>query len=286
MLQDRQKQLVMLYITGIIIVVIVAILAIISVWSKNGESIKESQEYKVGRITIDKLANSEDYVKRYYSKIEKYLIEENYDEMYSLLSEDFIEYANMTKENMKEYLASRKILNQALVLKSYEKFHLNGFSNIYVLNIKQKDGIYDLIVLVRETSPNDFSISFDGYIMQEKLDYNSTINGVNLKINSVVYFSNYIEYDVTIKNVYDNTIVINSKHVIEPINIKLNNNSLIAPYSTVFGSKSVELLPNKDVRYKIKYNIQNEDLEQIQSIVIKDIYYNGKDVTEDAEFVF
>lgn len=283
---ERERQLFLLLITGIIIVIIVAVLLIISVWNRKEDLDNEQKEYKLGKVNIKENVNYEDYIIKYFGKIEKMLFEEDYETFYNYLGKDYIEYSGLTKENIKEYFENKKIVGQALELKSYEMLQVEGYSNVYIMNIKLKEGIYDVNVVVREISPNDFTIGLEEYIKSETVNYNTTMNGVNLEIKKRAYFSNYIEYELVIKNTHDDDIVLNTNKTAENIYVKLADNSLISPYNTVLGGRQIKIEKDRIKEYKIKYNVPNENINGIKSIVIKDIYYNGRDSTGDVEFVF
>ena len=282
---ERERQLFLLLITGIVIVIMVTVLLIISVWNRKEDLDNEQKEYKLGQLNINKNISYEDYAKKYFGKIEKLLLEQNYDSLFNYIGKDYIEYSGLTVESLKDYLMNKKIVGQALELKAYETVQIEGYSNIYVMNIKLKDGIYDVNIVVREISPNDFSITLEEYIKGEESNYNSTMNGVNLEVKNIVYFSNYIEYELVIKNTHDNDIVLNTNKAVENIYLKLANNSLVSPYNTVLGGREINIGKDRIKEYKIKYNVSNKNINYIKSIVIKDIYYEGREVTSDVEFV-
>lgn len=282
---ERERQLFLLLATGIVVVIIVAVLLIISVWNNKTELDNKQNEYKLGKIIIEENITEEDYIEGYFAQIESILYEKDYSTFYKLLGEDYIEYSGLTEESLVEYLENKKIVGQFLELKSYEQVSIEGYGNVYVMNVKLKDGVYDLNLVIREISPNDFTLSLEEYIKSEALDYNSTMNGVNLKIKKVTYYSNYVEYSLVIKNTHDDAIILNSTNGAESIYVKLLNNSLISPYNTVLGGSSVKIDKERIKEYKIRYNIKNENFTQIESIVIKDIYYNGRNITGDVEFV-
>lgn len=281
----RERQLFLLLVTGIVVVIIVAVLLIVSVWNNKTELDNKQNEYKLGKIIIEENITEEDYIEGYFAQIESILYEKDYSAFYKLLGEDYIEYSGLTEESLIEYLENKKIVGQFLELKSYEQVSIEGYGNVYVMNVKLKDGVYDLNLVIREISPNDFTLSLEEYIKSEAIDYNSTMNGVNLEIKKVTYYSNYVEYSLVIKNTHDDAIILNSTNGAESIYVKLLNNSLISPYNTVLGGSSVKIDKERIKKYKIRYNIKNENFTQIESIVIKDIYYNGRNITGDVEFV-
>lgn len=282
---EKERQLVLLCATGIVIVIILTVLAIIGIWNRKSEQDKKATEYKLGRIIMEESVSEEDYVKGYFAQIQKILFEEDYATFYEYLGEDYIEYSGLTEESLKEYLESQKIVGQFLTLKAYESVAVEGFGNAYVLNIKLKDDVYDLTLVVREISPNDYTIALDEYIKSEKIGYNSTINGINLEIKNVIYFSNYVEYDLVVKNTHDDTVVLNSNNKAEGIYVKLTDDTLVSPYNTVLGGSEAKIEKDRMKEYKIRYNVKNENVTSIESIVIKDIYYNGREVTGDVEFI-
>lgn len=283
---ERERQLFLLLITGIVIVLIITVLLIISVWNKKVELDDEYNEYTLGKIYINENIDYEDYVIKYFGQIEKMLFENDVEALYNTLGQDYIKYSNTNYEKIKEYLENKKILGQALELKSYEMIQIEGYSNVYILNIKLKEGIYDINVVVRETSPNNYTIALDEYIKSETSEYNNTVNGINFVIKDITYFSNYIEYNLSIKNLHDDYITLNTNKMAENIYLKLTNSSLISPYGTVLGGREIKIEKGRTKEYKIKYNVTNENISNIESFVLKDIYYGGKNVTSDVEFVF
>ena len=91
---------------------------------------------------------------------------------------------------------------------------------------------------------------------------------------------------MTIKNLHDDTIILNNNNLIEGISLKLSNSTLIQPYNTVFGGRKIKIEPNRIKEYKIKYNVGNSNINYIESIVMKGIYYSGRELTADSEFIF
>lgn len=283
---EKERQLFVLLITGIIIVLIIAVLLIISVWNKKVELDDEQNEYMLGKIYIDENIDYEDYVIKYFGQIEKMLFENNVEALYNTLGKDYIKYSNTSYEKIKKYLEDKKILGQALELKSYEMLQISGYSNVYIMNIKLKDGIYDINVVVRETSPNNYTIALDDYIKSEISEYNNTMSGINFTIKDITYYSNYIEYNLSIKNLHDDYIILNTNKLTENMYLKLKSSSLISPYGTVLGGREIKIEKERTKEYKIKYNVTNENISNIESFVLKGVYYGGKNVTTDVEFVF
>lgn len=282
----RDKEITAILVMSCTIVVIIAVLLLILVWTTDRTEPEEVIEYSVGVLDTRNQLTADDYVKKYFSIIESKLTSEDYDAIYGYLAEDYVKSTGMTKEKLKNYLKSRKIVGQPLVLKSYENTALVGYSNIYIMNINQKDGIYDLNVVLKEKSPNNFTIAFDEFIDEKTNQLNAVFNSVNLSVDRVTRYSNYIEFEITVKNLYDEDIILNSQKQAECIYLKLADNSIIAPFGSVLGGTKLTLRSQRSKTYIVKYRLENKMMNSIQSLVIKDIYYEGKNITSDAEFTF
>jgi len=282
---EKQRQVLVLMVTGVIIIVVVSVLLLINVWTREESEIEEEYTYEVGKLDDISNVTEDDIVKDYFTKLQIYLLEKNIDKIYSYLGQDYIEYSQMTKEKLNEYLENKKILGEELIFTSYEKIAVEGYSNVYILNIKLKNDVYDLKIIIREKSPNDYTYTLEDFIKSSALDYNQTVDGINLQVTKVTQFNNFIDYDIVIKNVHDSTIYLNSATKPEGMYLRIGD-SLVGPYTTVLGTRKIEIEPNRIKQYTIRYKVDNTKINRIMSMVLKDIYYEGRGLTGDVEFVF
>lgn len=279
----KQQIFIALLVIGIILVVLLGGITLIGVWKFQINAIKEVNKYELGTIKY-KPVTEEQYVKKYFSEIEDVLNREDYDKLYDMLGEDYIEYTQMTKESLQELIGKKKITNTQLQLTAYQAVETKYFANTYILSVKQKNGIYDANITIREISPNDYTIAFDDYIASEDPEYTNTMNSLNIVITRATYFSDYVEYDVKLKNLHDNTIVLNSSNNQEGFYLKLEGEKLVAPTTMVLGGRSVSLETERTKEYTLRYLIKNENMNSIESLLISDVYYEGVDKTAIVEY--
>ena len=280
---DRERQLSLLLISGIVLVVIITVLVLIRIWTKPNKK-EEITTYEVGKINITKNISQEDYVKRYFSQLANYMRNANYDELYKLVGEDYKSYKNLTKEGLIDYLKVQNVIGQILELKTYERASINGYNNVYTLNLKQKEGIYDINIVVREISPNVYTIAFDGFLSSENISYNTTVDSVNLSINKVTCYSNSVEFDVTIKNTSINKIDLNKNYKLEGILLKISDGSIVYPENTILGGTTKTIDQNRSFNCKLIYNVNNSLMSSMNSLILADVYYYGRGITKNIEF--
>ena len=284
-MSDMRKQqiLIAVLVTGIILAAVLGFFALIAVWKLKINAIKEVGKYELGKIQY-KEATEEQYVKKYFAEIEEVLMSGNYDKLYDMLGEDYIEYTKMTKESLKEFITNKKISNTQLQLTAYQSVPVKYFTNTYILSVKQKNGIYDASITIREISPNNYTIAFDDYIVSDNPEYSNTMNSLNIAITRATYFSDYVEYDIRLKNLHDNTIVLNSNGNAECFYLKLSGEKLLTPYTTVLGGRNERIETERVKEYTVRYLVKNENMNSIESLLITEVYYEGVNKTATVEY--
>ncbi len=279
----KQQILIVILVAGIILATILGGLSLIAVWKLKINAIKEVGKYELGKIRY-KDVTEEQYVKKYFAEIEEILMLEDYDKLYTMLGEDYIEYTQMTKESLKELITKKKIAGTQLQLTTYQSVDTKYFANTYIISVKQKSGIYDANITIREISPNDYTIAFDDYMASEDPEYSNTLNSLNITITRATYFSDYVEYDIRLKNLHDNTITLNSNANPEGFYLKLSGEKLLTPYTTVLGGRTEKMGTERIKEYTVRYLVKNENMNSIESLLITDVYYDGVNKTATVEY--
>lgn len=279
---QQQRALTILVVTGIIITIILTIVILISIWMpSNNDNIEDS--FKVGKASYISV-EQEDVVKKYFSEVFSMLLSKDYKTLYDKLSPDYIKHNEMTEIKLKEFLENENIVGQPLELYKYDSGKLPGYNNIYSINMKVADNVYDIKLIIKESSPKQYTISFDEFVDLKENIYSQTNESINFTVNKVIYFNSKVQYDVTIKNVYKDNIILNSKQAYESIMLKDKSENLIAPSVVVLGGKSLKLIPNETRKLKLVYNVGSLNYKNISGIIMKDVLYSNLDRNTDINF--
>lgn len=160
-----------LIIFGIIVVIILAIIAFVTrerdnaipYDSMNDEEISKAIEEKISNIEKKELSEKgeRDRIEYYLSSFINEIENENYEEAYSMLYDDFKKNYFPTIEQFEEYANTKFPSMFAL---DYTNIERNG--NTYVLWVNMgdplagKDSVVEMNFVIRENDLNDFDISF------------------------------------------------------------------------------------------------------------------------------
>lgn len=280
---EKQRQITILIITGIVIVSIITILILISIWTPAKEE-PISDEFRVGYIDYEQYTD-EDIVKNYYTKIMVNFLNSDYEKIYNNLSKDYIEYSNMTLTKLKDKLENMQIVGKVLQLNSFQKSYLNDYT-IYYVNLQAQGDASDITIVIREYSPENYSISFDDFIYMDENIYNKTYESLNLNVNRVIYTVDKVKYNITLTNKFSGNIVINSKKLYEGIYLKDLSDNIKSPYSVTFGGSEIKLIENQKKDFEVIYDIEDMSYSYIKGLVVRDVFYNSINKTTDVTYNF
>ena len=279
----KQRKLIALSVLVGIVVVVLTIIYIVNLWTPVPESEKV---YQVGKVEYVSKTN-EDVLKDYYNDISKMLMNNELDKLVSLVSDDYMKYYNYTANDVKEYIASKKVTNKKLQLSSSTIYNISGYSKVFHLNIKPAGEVYSLDVVVMEKSPNDYKIAFDKFVDVKENAYDKTIESVGLSIKKMTRFLTSVEYKVRITNNYDKAISINANNEFDALNLVTNGNQGIVkkPITLDFANVNVKIPAKSSREYTAVYNIDtSSDYAAYTVMLLKGVAYEGIAGIKNLEF--
>ena len=279
---DKQRDLIKLFTLGVILVVIFTVIALVLIWKPEKEKEKVFEVGKVDSVILGEGA----ILNNYYEQISKWLMEEDLDSIVSLVAEDYLEYNKQTRQDVKEYLSGKGIIGKNLELIESRTYSVPGYSSVYYLDIKAVNEIYSLTVVIREVSPNNYTIAFDKFIDYSRNLYNETVNSIQMEIYERVRYTNSVEYTFRLKNNYDRSVTINSNNQANSVLLVSTSSTAKSPALNTMAAIQVKLETGQFRPFTVVYNMKDEfDYLTYNTLVLKDVLYDGMQGTTNIEYV-
>lgn len=280
---EKQRKLLVVFILALILVVIATLAALVVIWIPDPET-EEDEQFIVGKVN-QQTVTEEEVVKKYYEQLYVLFANSDLDGIYELVGEDYLEYYELEKEEVIEWLKEKNVTSKMLELSQYKAFMLAGYSNVYEFDLKAKDEAYSVNVVIRESSPNNYTIAFDKFIDYKKDVYTSTKDSVKLDIYERIQYTNSIQYEIKLTNCYNKNIKINLDKSATPIILVNSQSEVRIPIMTTLATVEVELEPEESRIFTAAFDIEDEyDYITYNTLVIKDLQYEGIQGTDNLEF--
>ena len=262
---DR-KDLLVLFIIGILVVVAAMIFSLIMIWIPKDEKI----EFAVGDVIQFDSISDEYKINMYLKDFSKLIVNNEYEKLYKYVGQDYIEYSGMDVGKLKQKFEQSNIAGQELILENYETKKINGYSNIYILTVASKKDNSSIRMTIREKSPRQCTIAFEDFLLLEKTLLTKVSENITLELLQTRYMSNNVIYDlrITNKNLY--SVYINSTKKNGSFLINYNDD-LISEQNQFIDSNILELVPGEIQEFNLVYDIRNLDLTKIKGITLRDV---------------
>lgn len=279
---ETQRKLVAIFIMSVILVVIMAIIALVFIWLPDDEG--EGQAFVVGKVNSQE--TSEDaIVKKYYKQIYVLFLNNDLDGICKLVGKDYLEYFKLDEQDIIGYLRDKSVLTKGLELVEYKSFILPGYSNVYEMDLKVKDKAYSINIVLRESSPNNYTIAFDKFVDHEADVYTFTKNSVKMDIEERIRYTNSVQYEIKLTNCYNKNIKINSGAGVNSIFLVNLQGEARKPIMTTLAATEITLEPNEFRTFTAVFNIEETfDYITYNTFVIKDSQFEGIQGADDLEF--
>lgn len=278
---EQQRKLIIVFILAVVLVVIIAIVALVFIWLPEKE---EEYVFEVGIVNSVNVSE-ETVIKHYYEEISQMLLNKDTDAIYKLVGKDYLEYNKYTKQDIEKYIQDKNVLGSALELVTTETYAVPGYSNVYYLDIKVVDEVYSMGIVIREISPENYTIAFDKFIDYSTNVYNGVVNSVELDVYKMVRYTNSVEYGFRVTNNYDKDIVINNNSLANAIIWVNSQNQVKTPIMTTLATSQVKLASKSLNEFVVVYNISDVyDYYTYNTLVLKDVLYTGMQGTTDIQF--
>ena len=217
-------------------------------------------------------------------KISDDLKNKNYEKIFSYLAKDYINYYNMDVKALEAKINSLNFAGEEIYVENCTTTNLGNYSKIYILTVRGKSNDYSATFVLRETSPRQFELALDDFILYDNSIYEKSAENVSLNIVSKLYTTTYTQYDVKITNKNNSSIELNSNHDNRYIYLQIGDNSVYADNITNTSS-SLVIGSNQEESMELRFNTNNMNLNSINSLVINNVKLsNDKKVTISYDF--
>lgn len=280
---ETQRKLIVVFILTVIVVVIMTLVALVFIWLPDN-NIEEDEKFTVGKIERQE-TTEEAVVEKYYKQLYVLVINNDLDAICDLVGQDYLEYFELEEQDIIDFLREKSILTKGLELVQYKSFYLDGYSNVYEFDLKAKDEAYAINIVVREKSPNNYTIAFDKFIDCTKDTYTATKDSVKLDIYKTVRYTNSVQYELKLTNYYNKNIKLNTNLSATPIILVNSQSEVRKPIFTTMSAIEVELEPNQTRAFTAVFDVEDEyDYFTYNTLVIKDSQFEGIQGADNLEF--
>ena len=262
---DR-KDLLVLFIIGILVVVAAMIFSLIMIWTPKEEKV----EFAVGDVIQFDSISDEYKINMYLKDFSKLIVNNEYEKLYKYVGQDYIEYSGMDVGKLKQKFEQSNIAGQELILENYETKKINGYNNIYILTVASKKDNSSIRMTIREKSTRQCTIAFEDFLLLEKTLLTKVSENITLELLQTRYMSNNVIYDLRITNKNPYSVYINSTEKNGSFLINYNDD-LIAEQNQFIDSNVLELVPGEIQEFNLVYDIRNIDLTKIKGITLRDV---------------
>ena len=282
---EQQQKLIVVFVLAVILVAIISILAIVFIWIPDKE-VEPSNEFVVGKINEeDVLSNDEDMVKKYYNQLYALFINDDMDELYNIVAKDYLEYNKLDKESLYKMLKNKMILSKPLELVQYKTYWIDGYTNVYELDLKVPNEAYSLSVVLREKTPNNYDIAFDKFIDYKKDAYDLVVESVALRVKEQIRYTNSVQYEFNLRNNYADTIKINTGSSAAPIILVNSQEEVKRPIMTTLSTAEIRLEPKASRDFVAVFGIEDVyDYMSYRTLVIKKVQFEGVSGANNIEY--
>lgn len=268
---EKQRQLIVVFTLGVILVVIFVIIALVFIWLPENEEEKET--FEVGKVNYTNVQES-DIIVKYYNTLSNMLLYEKIDEIYPLVANDYLEYNELSKQSIEEYLHKKGVLGKNMELTTSKTYSIPGYNKVYYLDLKAANEMNSIGIIIKEFSPENYTIAFDKFVDFSKDIYSSTVNSIGLKVLERIRNIDSVEYKIRITNNYDKNVVINNKSVANAVLLISSDSKAKVPVMNTLATKKVELIPGESRNITTIYQISDEyDHILYNTLVLKGVSY-------------
>lgn len=279
---NKQRKLVVACAIAIILVVVFAVISLINIWTPEPE---KEKVYEVGVVESINVSES-DVLMGYYKEMSEMLMNSKVDDICALIGEDYLKYYEYSVNDVKEQITSKNIMGKRLELVNSAIYSVGGYSNVYYLDIKAEGEVYSIGIVIRETSPKQYTIALDKFIDYKENVNSSFVNSVGFSVQKQVRFVNSIEYKVRLTNNYDKAITINSDKEVAPlILVSSSSGDIKNPIMTGLTAQEVTMASGQAREYTVSYSVTDfTDFIQYNVFVLRGVKYEGLEGTSNLEF--
>lgn len=200
MLDDKEKKLIYL-VSAIIILALIIVIVII--WTSSFSKDNETAEI-TSYVDYDDGYYLENAKEMYKQVVINCINEDNFEQTYELLDEEYLNKVNMSKEQLENYLKSEKILTHPTSSSVIYCYCVRDNNEKYVYTFRYKIGNIEKQMHIIEKYYGDYSISFEQneypIVDASEKEYYDTKTEMNFKTKVIACYDENIVYEISITN--------------------------------------------------------------------------------------
>ena len=187
----------------IVIYIIVAIILLVSIWApKFNSNIPEFAHYT--EYSNEEIAKK---MSGYYSSIIlSRLIIEREDKIVESVSKEYLDYYDLTSEDVKQYLRENNIYGVGATIGAVTA-NVDGNKYIYSFNAINNSNFVKMNVV--ETYPYNYAITFEDFISYSKVNRVVQKHDIKISVLTKCQKINSIEYEIEIENIGNESLEFN-----------------------------------------------------------------------------
>lgn len=281
---ESQRKLIIVFILATVLTIIITIAVLVFIWLPDDDSKKE-QEYVVGKIE-QQSSNEEAIVEKYYKQLYILFLNNDLDAIYNLVGKDYLEYFDYDKQDIIDYLREKSILTRGVEIVQYKSYVLAGYSSVYEFDLKVKNEAYSINVVIREKSPNNYTLAFDKFIDCIENAYSNTKDSIKLNIDKKIRYTNSVQYEIKLTNNYNRNVKINASGSGNPIILVNSQGEARRPVMTTLSAAEITIESKQDRIFTAVFDIEETyDYLTYNTLVIKNTQFDGIQGTDNLEFI-
>lgn len=288
-IKDNPGLVVVLLVTGIVAAVIFCIYLLAIVWfpTKDSTIINNGSinniNLKLGEYSRTYI-NENTVIENYCKQILNIFSGGDMNLIKNIILPEYLSFRGINDSQLEATLKQKGILGKMLQFSSYSVVTHPKYGKIFEVNIRSYDNSYSDKMLVIQKSPNDYKVSFDGFIGLDK-DARSIVNsGLKLDINEIKEQVTLISMKFTLTNISGHNIIINRENNYENIYIELTSGAEVRINSNWLAGETKELTNGYVVNLNTEFITTGLNNGVIKKMTLKNVYDTISRETKDLEF--
>lgn len=254
------------------LLVVAFIIIIIIVWVP--------KDKKIGLLSFGEYTDNdayEKYEKIYSDDIAQMITAQQYNKLYSLLSDDYIKANSLTEDNFYQFLLTKGLVSGTIKTGDYTAYK-SGENVVYIIDFIISGKTTK--VNVTESKPYDYKLSFGDITYEEKIEETKKriTKGLEFEISRTEKNSEKIQYNIKITNTNENSVELD---LLNYNNLLLTKEDGKVTTGVIENNDIFTLNSNSSVTTNVTFNIPASEQAKITGFKFKKVKIDGK--TESLE---
>lgn len=284
----NSKKIVILLYLGIAFVTILTIFILGSIWSSDSNTETEQNVEVLDEELSSYVFTNYDYddvISKYFNEILAILSSENKQEIYELVSSDFLELTGYSEDELYEYLNKKTLIGNLFSCEQYIVLEHSNLGVIYEIQLYTSSNVQEKILVI-EDSPNNYTISFDNYICENDYDYSITKSNLKITLEKIIEYTTKVYITLSLENTGNEEIIINNKNYYEDVFLTFTKSTTGNVVHTNYwlSGQELSLASSEKITKEFIFDISDLSSGVMNSIILYDVYNEATKQTSDLEY--